>query len=83
MQTISVREANQHFSRYMSAVDMGEELVITKRGREIARIVPGKDASGAAHAHSQPLVQERWETIWKAFEGSDIHGPFQRDELYD
>lgn len=40
MQTISVREANQNFSRYLNAVDHGEELIITKRGREIARLVP-------------------------------------------
>ncbi len=44
MQTISVREVNQHFCRYLHAVDHGEELIITKRGREVARMVPGKDA---------------------------------------
>ncbi len=37
---ISLREANQHFSRYIRAVEHGEELVITRRGKPVARLVP-------------------------------------------
>jgi prevent-host-death family protein len=30
---ISLRQANQHFSRYVAAVERGDEFVITRRGR--------------------------------------------------
>ncbi len=35
---IGLREANQRFSRMMKAVRKGEEVVLTERGRPIARI---------------------------------------------
>ncbi len=38
-QQISLREANQHLSRYIEAVERGDEIVITKRGRPVARLV--------------------------------------------
>ncbi len=37
---ISLREANQHLSRYIKTVEQGEELVITRRGKPVARLVP-------------------------------------------
>ena len=37
---ISLREANQHLSRYIRSVEAGDELVITRRGRPVARLVP-------------------------------------------
>lgn len=55
-QSISLREANQNFSRVMAAVERGEEFVITRRGREVARLIPLSQAvqvspdSGAAEA---------------------------------
>jgi prevent-host-death family protein len=47
-QTISLREANQNFSRLIAAVERGEGFVITRRGCEVARLTP----SGAL-AHAQ------------------------------
>lgn len=38
-QQISLREANQHLSRYIAAVEKGDEVVITKRGKPVARLV--------------------------------------------
>jgi prevent-host-death family protein len=38
-QQISVREANQHLSRYIEAVEKGHEFVITKRGKPVAKLV--------------------------------------------
>ena len=38
-QQVSLREANQHFSRYIEAVERGEEIIITRRGRPVAKIV--------------------------------------------
>lgn len=40
MQQISLREINQHLSRYIESVEKGEEVIITRRGQPIARILP-------------------------------------------
>lgn len=47
LQTISLREANQNFSRLIAAVERGEGFVITRRGCEVARLTP---SGGHAHA---------------------------------
>lgn len=37
---IGIREANRHLSRYIAAVERGEEVIITRRGQPVARLVP-------------------------------------------
>ncbi len=37
---ITLREANQGFSRYMREVEAGEEFVITRKGRPVGRLTP-------------------------------------------
>lgn len=39
LQQISLREANQHLSRYIDMVEDGEEVVITRRGEPVARLL--------------------------------------------
>jgi prevent-host-death family protein len=39
MKTVSARDANQHFSKLLADVEAGEEVVITRRGRAVARLV--------------------------------------------
>lgn len=39
---ISLREANQNFSRLIAAVERGEAFSITRRGVEVARLSPSK-----------------------------------------
>ena len=39
-QQISLREANHHLSTYVDAVEKGHEVVITRRGRPVARLLP-------------------------------------------
>ena len=39
-QAITLRDANQSFARCVRAVEAGEELVITRNGRPVARLVP-------------------------------------------
>lgn len=38
--SVTAREANQHFSKMLAAVEAGEEIVVTKRGRPVAILVP-------------------------------------------
>ena len=52
-QKVSLREANQHLSRYVEAVERGEEVVITRRGVPVAKIVriaPGERLTKAQKA---------------------------------
>lgn len=44
-QSISLREANQNFSRLIAAVERGEAFCITRRGQEVARLLPSPTGS--------------------------------------
>jgi len=37
---VSIRDANQHLSRYLERVEQGAEIIITRRGKPIARVLP-------------------------------------------
>ena len=40
MKTATTREVQHHFSKVLNWVDAGEEVVITRRGKKVARVVP-------------------------------------------
>jgi len=40
MKKASVRELKSRMSEYLRAVEKGDEIIITKRGKEIALIIP-------------------------------------------
>lgn len=40
MREISVREANQNFSRLIAEVEKGQSIIITKNGRPVAKVSP-------------------------------------------
>lgn len=37
-QLINIREANQYLSRYIDAVQRGDEIIITRRGLPVAKL---------------------------------------------
>jgi prevent-host-death family protein len=41
--SVGVRELRQYLSRYLDRVKAGETLVVTERGREVARLIPFSD----------------------------------------
>jgi prevent-host-death family protein len=45
MTRVSVREAREQFRELLDRVSSGEEVVITRRGRDVARIVPPTPAA--------------------------------------
>lgn len=49
MRHVTAREANQHFAKILSAVEGGEEVVISKRGKPVAVMSPYKPALDAEH----------------------------------
>ncbi len=50
-----IKEARQHFTEYLSRVEKGEEIIITKRNEPIARISPIKTKTGGALASRKAL----------------------------
>jgi prevent-host-death family protein len=40
MRTVSARQANHHFSKLLSRVERGEEILITKRRKPVALLSP-------------------------------------------
>ena len=47
MNTVNLKEARKHLGELVEIVEHGESVVITRRGRQVARLVPaGKNASG-------------------------------------
>lgn len=45
MKTANIAEAKAHFTALLAEVEAGEEVIITRRGKPIARIVPAPAAA--------------------------------------
>lgn len=70
---VGLRDANQRFSKIMKAVRGGEEVLLTERGKPLARIVPvhpaGQpetavrrlEATGFLRAAAKPQPMPVWE----------------------
>jgi prevent-host-death family protein len=78
--TITLREANQSFARCVREVEAGEELIITRNGNPVARLVPAKQQRVLT-----PEQEAAWERLKAAMErGWDIGaGPLDRDALHE
>jgi prevent-host-death family protein len=44
MQTATVRELRNHYTRLLTRVRAGEEIIITQRGEPVARLIPERPA---------------------------------------
>lgn len=77
MREVGILEAEDRFGQLLKAVEQGEEVIITRDGREIARLVPARAASSQAdaraalqriraRAESRRLGSFDW-AEWKAF----------------
>ena len=44
--TINVHEAKTHFSKLLARVAAGEEIIISRAGRPVARLVPFSQSQG-------------------------------------
>lgn len=80
MRTVSLMTANQEFSRLIRDVERGEGVLITRRGRPIARLVPHTADKSAdpewAAAYERMMAQLK--------EGVSLGGlKVEREELYD
>ena len=79
-QHISLREANQHLSRYIKAVQQGHEIVLTRRGQPVARLV-GVTSKKVLSVDQQ---EARKRSLERMRRGYSLGGqPIRRDELYE
>lgn len=78
--TISLREANQGFSRCIREVEAGEEYVITRRGEPVARLVPlgGRRVLTPEQEAALARTRARMEKGWPI--GA---GPLDRDAIHE
>lgn len=45
MKTATIREAQHHLSKLLREVEAGEEIVLTRRGKEVAKLLPMETAA--------------------------------------
>jgi prevent-host-death family protein len=57
MKEASISILKSQLSRYLDAVKSGEEVIVTERGRPVARLT-GVDAAGAPAGRASRLVRE-------------------------
>ena len=55
MKRASVGEAKAHFSALIKRAEAGEEIVVTRSGMPVARIVPAKPAKERSFANDEGL----------------------------
>jgi prevent-host-death family protein len=61
---VGVRELHDHLSRYVQHVAEGHDVVVTMRGKPVARLAPLDATDPFATLRAQGLVQEPTET-WR------------------
>jgi prevent-host-death family protein len=81
--SVSAREANQQFSRILRDVEAGAEILVTRRGQPVARIVPA--APPPRERQLTPAQEAALERTRRRLEkGWDLGvGKLDREELYD
>ena len=55
---VGIKEIKNNLSRYLAYVKAGEEIMITKRGRPVARIIKEDSNSMAVRAVLAPLIEK-------------------------
>lgn len=79
-QQVPVREVNQYLSKYIEMVQSGEEVIITRRGKPVARLSAVDDERTLSEEQQQAYarIRERMNA------GYDLGGAaFDRSELHE
>ncbi|WDN88470.1 hypothetical protein BuS5_01438 [Desulfosarcina sp. BuS5] len=58
MKTAGIKELKNRLSSYLTLVKKGEEVLITDRGKPIARIIPEDTQKTSLRRALQPLIME-------------------------
>lgn len=77
-QRVSLREINQHLTRYVKAAEAGERIVITRRGQPVALLSP-------IPQQRRPLTPEQEAALGRLLSQSHHLGGRapSRDELHE
>jgi prevent-host-death family protein len=80
--TIGLREANHHLAKHIKAVEEGHEVVITRRGRPVARLTPEYGAGKIRDAKWRAAYERMLQLMAEA---PRLEGELRwtRDEIYD
>ena len=77
---VNLRDVNQHFSRYVKAVEGGDVVVITRRGKPVARLV----AEPAVRELSPDQIRARERSLKRLGKGYPLGiERFDRESIYD
>lgn len=78
MKTVSAADANRYFSKILREVQGGETVLVTSRGKPVAKIEPATEQSMKQSAARQALLEHL-----RAQPTLNIPITWTRDELYD
>ncbi len=78
MKTVSARQANQAFSKLLADAAAGEEIVITRRGKPVAKLGPVAPEGG--EAAREAAVRRMTRRMKRGVHLGGIKLP--RDEIY-
>ncbi len=73
-QQVPIRDVNQHLSRYIDIVENGDDIIITRRGKPVARL----SAISPSRTLSSEQQQAQQRTLERMERGFDLGG-----ELFD
>lgn len=65
MKTLTVVEAKSHFSALLAEVEAGAEIAVTRHGKIVARLVPGRPGVAA----------DAFRDFWPDRDEIDLHPP--------
>jgi prevent-host-death family protein len=81
MKQITASEANQRFSEILSAVEIGEEVIVTKHGRPVAVISPYRPT--LLSPERRAAIDRAIAVMDEPLNGDDKFRAFSRDEMHD
>ena len=78
--TVTLRDANQNFAKYVREAESGHELVITRRGVPVAKLIPasGKRVLTPEQQAALARTRKRMKKGWPLGIGK-----LDRDSLYE
>ena len=79
MRTVSARQANQAFSKLLADAASGEEIVITRHGQPVAKLVPLADA--AANEEREAAIERMIRGMRRGLPLGNIK--WRREEIYE
>ncbi len=81
MKTVSARQANHEFSNLLSRVERGEEILITKRSKPVAILVPYRPPQMTPER--KKAIRHALDVMTKGLPWGSALPRFKRDEMHD